>query len=217
MIFLMQRLPTGKMNSMEIIKYLKNQALLTESTLPYFEQLVQEYPWFQTAWMLYLKNLHNLNHPDFQTMLNRCAIRIGNRKELKKFVENRVYDEESVRYFNENISRQFTGGADKSGEGNEITSPNTDNLRLIDNFLASEARFKPVSNDISDDMKPDHAEKATAESPEIITETFAGLLLTQGKYEKALQAYEKLSLKYPEKSIYFATRIQEIIGLINKK
>ena len=39
------------MNSSEIVRYLKNPGLLTEGTLPLLEQLVKEYPWFQTGWM----------------------------------------------------------------------------------------------------------------------------------------------------------------------
>jgi hypothetical protein len=38
----------------------------------------------------------------------------------------------------------------------------------------------------------------------------AQLYAKQGKMEKAKRAYELLSLKYPEKSIYFAAQFQKL-------
>ena len=58
-------------------------------------------------------------------------------------------------------------------------------------------------------------ENSTSENDEIITETLANILLQQKNYEKAQDAYRKLSLKYPEKSVYFATRIKEIEKIKN--
>ena len=48
-----------------------------------------------------------------------------------------------------------------------------------------------------------------------ITETLANIYLEQKKYDKALEAFKKLGLKYPEKNSYFATRIEEILKLKN--
>lgn len=48
----------------------------------------------------------------------------------------------------------------------------------------------------------------------IITETMAKVYEMQKKYAKALQAYELLSLKYPEKSDLFAARINYLKNLI---
>ena len=53
------------------------------------------------------------------------------------------------------------------------------------------------------------------ENDEIITETLASIYTQQKNYDKALIAYQKLSLKYPEKNIYFASRIKEIEVLKN--
>ena len=46
-----------------------------------------------------------------------------------------------------------------------------------------------------------------------VTETLAKVYLEQEHYSKAKLAYEKLSLKYPEKSSFFAGQLK----LINKK
>ena len=54
------------------------------------------------------------------------------------------------------------------------------------------------------------------ESDHLITDTLANIYLKQGNYAKAIFAYEKLSLKYPEKSTYFAGQISEIKRLIEK-
>ena len=43
-----------------------------------------------------------------------------------------------------------------------------------------------------------------------MTETLARVYLEQKKYSKAIQAYEILILKYPEKSSFFADRISDI-------
>ena len=43
-----------------------------------------------------------------------------------------------------------------------------------------------------------------------MTETLAKVYLAQNNYKKAIQAYRILSLKYPEKSGFFADRISAI-------
>lgn len=45
---------------------------------------------------------------------------------------------------------------------------------------------------------------------DLITETYARILSVQKKYERAIEAYEKLSLKFPEKSRYFADLIKKL-------
>ena len=55
--------------------------------------------------------------------------------------------------------------------------------------------------------------EATTPDPEFCTETLAQIYLEQGYRQEALDIYSKLSLRYPEKSVYFAALIEEI----NKK
>jgi len=50
-----------------------------------------------------------------------------------------------------------------------------------------------------------------------VTETLAKVYIRQKHYKKAIQAYEILMLKYPEKSSFFASQISEIKKLDNSK
>ncbi len=54
------------------------------------------------------------------------------------------------------------------------------------------------------------ARKSTDESGLPVSETLAELYVQQGDVKRAVQAFEKLRLKFPEKSDYFAGRIQEL-------
>jgi hypothetical protein len=54
------------------------------------------------------------------------------------------------------------------------------------------------------------AKKSLEEDDEIATETLARINLKQGNYLKAIRIYEKLSLKYPDKSHIFAAQILQI-------
>ena len=51
---------------------------------------------------------------------------------------------------------------------------------------------------------------ASVSGKEIITEAMAQVLEKQGKYQKAVEIYEKLLLLHPEKSSFFAARIEEL-------
>ena len=86
---------------------------------------------------------------------------------------------------------------------------------LIEKFISS--GYGSIRADKEINLKGDVSKNSVEENEEFITDTLAKIYVKQGLYSKAIYAYESLSLKYPEKSIYFATQIEEIKHLITKK
>ena len=54
------------------------------------------------------------------------------------------------------------------------------------------------------------ADRSLKENENVVSETLAGLLANQERYDKAIQMYERLILIFPEKSSFFAEKIAEL-------
>jgi len=78
-------------------------------------------------------------------------------------------------------------------------------FELIDRFIENNPKIVPTKKATS---KVDMTESIKLDKEELMTETLAKVYLEQKKYKKAIQAYKILSLKYPEKSGFFADRIK---------
>ena len=91
--------------------------------------------------------------------------------------------------------------------------PNSD---LINKFIQENPKLKPSKSIVKYDNKENLANQITYTSEALMTETLAKVYLQQNNYQKALQAYKILSLKYPEKSGFFADQIRAINKYINK-
>ncbi|RMA66527.1 hypothetical protein [Ulvibacter antarcticus] len=92
-------------------------------------------------------------------------------------------------------------------------------FELIEKFIQKKPKLAPKQ--ISKDFKKDKIENTNLASPytqapeALMTETLAKVYLQQKNYNKAIQAYKILILKYPEKSGFFADQIRAIEKLIN--
>ena len=79
---------------------------------------------------------------------------------------------------------------------------------LITSFIKGEPG--PIRADQETSLKGDVSLSSIREHDGFITDTLAKIYVKQGLLAKAIYAYEKLSLKYPEKSAYFAAQIEKI-------
>ena len=85
--------------------------------------------------------------------------------------------------------------------------PKTDPA-IIDKFIKEEPRITPARSTFYSAVNM--ARKSLAEHDDVVSETLAKIYASQGNFDKAITAYEKLSLLHPEKSIYFAALIEEL-------
>lgn len=82
---------------------------------------------------------------------------------------------------------------------------------IIEKFIREDPSIPYLNSANLPEKQEDLSEKASAQPLKMpVSETYASLLVRQGKKEKAIEIYRQLSLKYPEKSAYFAARIEEL-------
>ncbi|MGI6479270.1 MAG: hypothetical protein ACOX0M_07475 [Salinivirgaceae bacterium] len=103
----------------------------------------------------------------------------------------------------------------KTTDKDENRSQKEQQLSLIDKFINEQPKItpKPVSEQTP---QIDISKDSVTEKHEFLTEALANIYIKQKLFDKAIAIYSKLSLKYPEKSSYFATQIEKIKQSINK-
>ncbi len=94
----------------------------------------------------------------------------------------------------------------------EIESSVDKKFELIDKFLEANPKIIPSKE------TPTHniAKAQSVQNDGLMTETLARIYLEQKNYDKAIQSYKILSLKYPEKSGFFADQIKAVKQLQEK-
>lgn len=97
----------------------------------------------------------------------------------------------------------------KEDEG-KIIEKKAQQQAIIDKIIEvnpTTIRLDPNQRFFAADTK---AKESLIENEDLVTETLAKIYALQGNISKAVRAYEILSLKFPQKSAYFATLIQNL-------
>lgn len=103
-------------------------------------------------------------------------------------------------------------GSKDSDDGGDTTVPSTksDQESIIANFIKTNPSITPADSTKKKVQSEDLSTNSSELHPDIASEYLAEIYLEQGSYDRAIQIYEALIVRFPEKSLYFADIIKKI-------
>ena len=171
------------------------------------KKILNSYPFFQSASAYYLKTLKIQKKDAYNELLPKTSLLTVDRKVLREWLNSN--DEQNS---SKNSTTEKYSFLDWFDIINDEVPKVEKKLNLIDDFINKSPKIKLSNGEKS------HKEIIIDSKikDELITETLAKIYVTQKKFNKAIKAYEILSLKYPKKSSFFADQINYIKKLKSK-
>ena len=212
------------MNKKSFLKILQQPNNLSENELAFIKEINQDFPYFQVSKAIYLKSLKEKEDLKFKKYLKLTAAHTRDRKILFDFIKNIQNQNEKV-FFNKNEittiinENKISNNQDAIEYNSFVEWLEISNIKpidrnnqndIVDKFISEKPKINNKTNE--EELDKNSKEDLVADA-RYMTETLAKLYLNQKNYDKAIQSYKILILKFPEKNSYFADQIKKIKSL----
>ncbi|MDG1806170.1 hypothetical protein [Flavicella sp.] len=221
----------------------KNATSFNKEEIQQLENIVEKYPYFQSAKAILLKAYKKTNNYKYNKSLKNTAAITIDRSVLFDYISSFQFEKprnpetkpSTIKTVpvEENISSKENESAPFEFDQNEAHSFNQwlqlttkkpiERIPKKDSALFKNKDLIDKFIDLNPTIKPIPKEAQSSSTTEnsyqeneLMTETLARVYLEQKKYSNAIKAYNILILKYPEKSGFFADQIKKIEHLKNK-
>lgn len=233
------------MQKERIISLISNPETINNEDNLFLENTIEKYPFFSVSHILLAKGLLNTESLRYNRKLKNAALYSLDRKQLFKLITQNIEEkrlsiekEEEIETIHVEDTPKFVDVETQLKIGSPLDFKETEEhsfsqwlaltkvkkidrsdekkeeSELIDSFIESNPTIIAEKNKFFSPTET--AKTSLIENNELVTETLARVYLEQQHFDKAIEAYKKLSLKYPKKSSFFADQINLINDLKKK-